>query len=62
MIKNCHEIGHDMIDLISSSEQPLEEIKYLLRILKQSAFRVLDTETIMLEMQIEEIEIGCNEK
>lgn len=56
-MKDRYDIGQDISELVCKSSEPLEEIKYLLLVLKQNGFRTLDTETINLELEVEEIDL-----
>ena len=58
--KDRYDIGQEISKLLCTSMEPLEDVKYLLLILKQYGYRILDTETIHHEMQVGEIEIKIN--
>lgn len=59
VVRDRYDIGQDISKLLCSSTEPLEDVKYLLLILKQFGFHVLNTETVMHELMVEEIELGC---
>lgn len=53
-----YDVGNNITGLIAVSDEPLEDIKYLVKILEQSWRVYVDRETVNLNNSIKRIEIG----